>query len=63
MFITRQEAAKRLKISEIWLQKLAQAGRIGQKIGGRYLFTAEEVEAFSKLERKVGNPNFRKGRK
>ena len=58
-FLTTPQAARRLGISKIWLQKLAQAGRVGRKVGGRYLFTAQELEAFSKLERKVGNPNWK----
>ena len=61
-FITTTEAAKLLRLSRIRVIQLCAAGRLGEKIGGRYLITVEQVEAFAKLERKVGNPNIKKGK-
>ena len=49
-----RNAAKVLGLSEVRVKQLAQQGRIGHKIAGRYLFLPQELEEFKKLKRPPG---------
>ena len=52
--IGMNEAATILGLSKIRVKQLAQQGRIGQLVGGRYIFLREELENFAKIKRPPG---------
>ncbi len=45
-FMNGQEAAAYLGISKARLYRLTRAGRIGQRIGGYWLYTKPELDAY-----------------
>lgn len=47
-------AAEILGVSHIRLKQLAAAGRIGQMVAGRYLFSRAELARFKKIPRPHG---------
>jgi hypothetical protein len=51
-----RDAMSRLALSRPRVKQLAAAGRIGKLVAGRYLFSAQELRAFSRLPRKAGRP-------
>lgn len=54
--LTGADAARELGITRQRITELAQAGRLGRQVAGRYwFFTREEIETY-KNERKVGRP-------
>jgi hypothetical protein len=54
--LTGADAARELGVTRQRVTELAQAGRIGRQVAGRYwFFTREEIEAY-KNDRKVGRP-------
>jgi len=55
-YLTTAEAADYLGLSEVRIRQLANAERIGQKIGRDWLFTQEELDAFANQERGPGRP-------
>lgn len=58
--LTPKQAAEILGLSLSRVHKLAAAGRLGFKVGGRVLITRSELAEFKKLPRPVGNPNFKR---
>lgn len=48
-FLSVKEAAAALNLSVRRVQVLCKAGRLGARIGGRYLITEKEVAAFIRL--------------
>ena len=48
------KAAEFLKISPSKLYRLAEAGEVGQKVGGQWRFDEAEVRAYARGERRVG---------
>jgi excisionase family DNA binding protein len=57
-FISVKDAAFALHISMRRVQALCKAGRLGAKVGGRYLITKKEVDLF--IRRPAGNPKWTK---
>ena len=56
------QAAEILGITPTRVQQHAQKGRIGELVGGRYLFSAEELEAFKhRVKPKGGRPGKDRG--
>ena len=53
-FLSVKEAAAALSLSVRRVQVLCKAGRLGTRIGGRYLITEKEVTAFIRLP--IGRP-------
>lgn len=54
--LTGADAARELGITRQRVTELAQSGRLGRQVAGRYwFFTREEIEAY-KNDRKVGRP-------
>lgn len=54
--MTGADAARELGVTRQRVTELAQAGRLGRQVAGRYwFFTREEIEAY-KNDRKVGRP-------
>ena len=49
-------AARALGVSVLRVRKLARDGRIGTMLGGRWVFTTEELTAFKRIKRKTGPP-------
>ncbi len=47
--LTTKEAADRMGVSEVWVNKLAQMGNIGEKVGRNYAVLPQEVEQFNRL--------------
>jgi excisionase family DNA binding protein len=45
------EAADILRVSDRRVRQLAVAGRLGQRVSGRYLFSRAEVERFARARR------------
>jgi len=58
--LTPKQSAEILGLSLSRVHKLAAAGRLGFKVGGRYIITRSELAKFKELPRPVGNPNFKK---
>ena len=56
--VSAAEAARMLGVSRTRVLELAQAGRLGKKFGPYYLFTPEEIEAYSvaRKQNKGGRP-------
>lgn len=50
------EAAARLHLSTALLRRYCQQGRLGVKVGGRYVIPAAELEAFARQPRPTGYP-------
>jgi excisionase family DNA binding protein len=46
-FMSTAEAAKRLGVTVRRVQKLCESGRLGIKVGGRYLITATQLDTYS----------------
>ena len=51
-----KQAAEVLGVTPARVRQLAGEGRIGQKVGARWVFTRENLEAFAKLDRPAGRP-------
>lgn len=52
--MTVPEAARVLELSDVRVRQLCQEGRLGRKIGARYIIDEQEVREFSKLNRPAG---------
>ena len=50
------QAARLLRLSERRVAQFCQAQRLGQRVGGRYIITGEELARFAKQPRKPGRP-------
>jgi hypothetical protein len=50
-----RSAAKVLKITAQRVCQIAQSGRIGEMMDGRWMFSRAELEAFAKVDRPPGN--------
>jgi len=58
--MTTEEVAIKLGVSRAIIQRYARVGRLGKRFGSRsFIFTEKEVDEFSLVERKRGNPDFR----
>ena len=58
--MTTEEVATKLGVSCAIIQRYARVGRLGKRFGHRsFIFTEKEVDDFSLIERKRGNPDFR----
>ncbi len=51
-----RQAAEFLKLSPQRIRQLAGDGRIGQKVGQRWVFSLGELEAFAAIPRPTGKP-------
>ena len=52
--LTSQQAADAAGVSQVWMEKLAQQGELGTKVGRNYLFTPQEVAAYKEKDRRPG---------
>ena len=50
------EAAVELGVTSIRVRQFCQEGRIGQKVGGRWVIPRDELEQFVKIPRETGRP-------
>ena len=57
----RKDAARILGLSPPRINQLADEGRIGKMVAGRYLFTEAELLAFQKLRRPRGRQSKQRG--
>lgn len=55
-FLTPEQAAELLKLQPRMVRRYCQRGILGQKIGGRYLITPEQVEEFIETKPKPRGP-------
>lgn len=55
-YLSTKDAAEMLKVSQVRVRQFCQDGRIGQKVGDRYLILREEVLQFMRKDRPVGRP-------
>jgi predicted site-specific integrase-resolvase len=56
IYITSTDAAGRLGVSPQTITAYCRAGKMGTRIGGRYVLTAAEVARFKRPKR--GNPKW-----
>ena len=54
--LTVPQAAEYLSLSAVRVRQFCQAGRLGRKVGYRWIITMEELEAFAERERPIGYP-------
>lgn len=54
--MTVREAALRLGISSVRVRQLCGEGRLGKRLGGRWIIQESELEQFRKLPRLPGRP-------
>jgi len=54
--MTVAQVAAELGVSEEYVRKLCQAGRLGAKVGRQWLIAREELEAFKATRRRPGRP-------
>lgn len=54
--LTAKQVAIELDISHSLVRRYCREGRLGQKIGGRYIITSDDLEKFKQIPRKVGKP-------
>lgn len=54
--MTPEQAAKELGVSADRVRQFCKEGRIGQKVGGRWVIPADEVKMFQKIPRGTGRP-------
>ena len=54
--LTVTEAAELLGISRARMSQFCSEGRIGQKVGGRWLVSEDELRQFRKIPRPTGRP-------
>lgn len=54
--LTPEQAAELLKLQPRMVRRYCQRGQLGQKIGGRYLITPEQVEEFRETKPKPRGP-------
>lgn len=50
------EASKALGVSAVRIGQFCRAGRIGQKVGGRWVISRDELRQFAKIPRNPGKP-------
>lgn len=57
MLLTLPEVAEELKRSHMTVWRLAKSGRLpATKTGGGWIVTRDALDAFRKLDRKIGRP-------
>lgn len=56
-FLTPQQAAKRLGLSTVRVQQFCHNGRLGQRVGSRYIIAPDDLVEFAKIPRYPGKPN------
>lgn len=54
--LTPEQVANELNLSSTLIRRYCRQGRLGQKLGGRYLITRQELDKFKAIPRKVGKP-------
>jgi excisionase family DNA binding protein len=54
--LSPQEAARRLGLSLSRIHQFCRKGRLGQRVGGVYVISADELREFSKKPRDPGRP-------
>lgn len=54
--VTPQEAANRLGLSLRRIHQFLNEGRLGQRLGGVYVITEDDLRDFSKQPREPGRP-------
>ena len=54
--LTAAGAAVRLGITEERMRQFCAEGRIGAKLGGRWVITTDELRQFKKIPRRTGRP-------
>jgi hypothetical protein len=54
--LTPAQAAAELNLTPRIIRRYCKQGRLGQKIGGRYIITRADLERFRNEPRKVGKP-------
>lgn len=54
--LTTNQVAKALNLSSSLIRRYCREGRLGQRVGSRYIITADDLEEFKKIPRKVGQP-------
>lgn len=50
------QAAARLNLSTALLRRYCKQGRLGVKVGGRWIIAADDLDGFAKLPRPTGYP-------
>jgi len=55
--LTCAEAAERLRVSPRRVAKLCSQGRLGKRLGGRWVIQEAELEQFRKQPRTPGRPS------
>ncbi len=58
--LSTRQAAEILQVSVRRIQQFCEEGRIGTMVGNGWVFTRDELDAFAKEPREVGNPNFKR---
>ena len=51
------EAAEQLGITESLVRRYCREGRIGSRVGERWVISADEIRLFGKIKRTPGRPN------
>jgi excisionase family DNA binding protein len=55
-FLSTKDAAKLLNVSQVRVRQFCQEGRIGQRVGNRYLILRDEIVDFLRKDRPKGRP-------
>ena len=53
-YVTTTEAAEVLGVSSIRVRQFCQEGRLGRKIGDRWIISRDELRSFQKIPRERG---------
>lgn len=59
--LTPAQAADRLGLSVSRVKQFCEEGRIGQRVGRRWIICRDELEQFAKIPRPNGRPRSRNG--
>lgn len=59
--VTPRQAAEKLKLSLRRIHDFLADGRLGQRVGGVYVITDEDLRDFAKQPREPGRPKKRAG--
>ena len=54
--LSPEQAAKELRLTPRRVRQFCKQGRIGQRVGGRYVITRRELNAFLSAPRPTGRP-------
>jgi len=54
--MTPEEAANYIGVSSVRIRQFCTEGRIGQKVGERWVISEDELRQFAKIPRQTGRP-------